>query len=94
LEKGSKALAEVFSCTDCHKFHDKGEGGAPDLSGYGSKDWIVRMITNPEHADFYGKSNDRMPAFQAKAGAAKPSLMTREEIELVARWLRGEIKPK
>ena len=90
LEKGKKALADTFSCTDCHKFHDKGEGGAPDLTGYGSRDWMVRMISNPAHDDFYGSRNDRMPAFAAKPAPPKANLLRDEELLLIVRWLRGE----
>ena len=36
---------ENYSCTDCHKFRDTGNlGSAPDLTGWGSKDWLVRFI--------------------------------------------------
>jgi ubiquinol-cytochrome c reductase cytochrome b subunit len=93
LAKGRKALSQSFdssSCTDCHKFRDEGDlGSAPDLTGWGSKDWLVRFITDPTHEAFYRDTNDRMPSFGKSAGAKK-SLLTAEEIERLARWLRGE----
>lgn len=96
LEKGKTAMAEAWdatstSCIDCHKYHDEGDlGSAPDLTGYGSKDWLVKMITDPTHEEMYRDTNDRMPSFGVDPPGAKQSLLTGEEIELLARWLRGE----
>ncbi|MEX2174741.1 MAG: cytochrome b N-terminal domain-containing protein [Pirellulaceae bacterium] len=94
LEKGREALAETFSnyaCTDCHKFGDGGDlGSAPDLTGWGSKDWLARLITDPTHEAFYRDTNDRMPAFGAGGPGPKQPLLTAEQIDLLARWLRGE----
>ncbi|HUE71378.1 MAG TPA: cytochrome b N-terminal domain-containing protein [Pirellulaceae bacterium] len=96
LEKGKTALAEAWdatstSCIDCHKYHDEGDlGGAPDLTGYGSQDWLVKMITDPTHEEMYRDTNDRMPSFGVDPPGAKQSLLTGEEIDLLARWLRGE----
>ena len=67
-----------------HKFHEDGENTAPDLTGYGSKDWLVAFIGNPGHERFYGSRNDRMPAF------GEEKQLTPQEISLVADWLRGE----
>ncbi|MEY2878221.1 MAG: hypothetical protein RLZZ15_601 [Verrucomicrobiota bacterium] len=87
LAAGAKALAGAkLGCMDCHKFHDDGEalGTAPDLTGYGSREWLINFIGNPAHERFYGKRNDRMPAF------GEEKQLTPEEIGLVADWLRGE----
>ena len=94
LEKGRAALAEAFdssSCTDCHKFRDTGElGSAPDLTGWGSKDWLVRFMTDPTHEAFYRDTNDRMPSFGKAGPGPKGALLSAEDIDLLARWLRGE----
>jgi ubiquinol-cytochrome c reductase cytochrome b subunit len=94
LEKGRAAMSEAFenySCTDCHKFRDAGDlGSAPDLTGWGSKDWLVRFISDPTHEAFYRDTNDRMPSFGKAGPGPKQALLTAEEIELLARWLRGE----
>jgi ubiquinol-cytochrome c reductase cytochrome b subunit len=94
LEKGRKALGEAFensSCVDCHKFRDEGDiGAAPDLTGWASKDWLVRLISDPTHDDFYRATNDRMPQFAKDPPGPKQPLLSAEEIELIARWLRGE----
>ena len=88
-------MAESFdtsSCVDCHKFRDAGDlGSAPDLTGWGSKEWLVRFLSNPAHDDFYMSNNDRMPAFGKKGpGPTIQPLLSAEEIELLAKWLRGE----
>ncbi len=94
LEQGRKALGAAFessSCVDCHKFRDQGDvGSAPDLTGWGSKDWLVRLISDPAHDDFYRATNDRMPQFAKDPPGPKQPLLVAAEIELLARWLRGE----
>lgn len=96
LEKGRKALADSFetsSCVDCHKFRDEGDtGSAPDLTGWASKEWLVRLITDPTHEAFYRDTNDRMPAFGKSGPGPKKALLTADQIDLLARWLRGEVK--
>ncbi|MBL9188053.1 MAG: cytochrome b N-terminal domain-containing protein [Opitutaceae bacterium] len=87
IAAGTKALIGTkLSCIDCHRFHEDGEdlGTAPDLTGYGSREWIIGIITNPEHERFYGAKNDRMPAF------GEEKQLTPHEIGLVTDWLRGE----
>lgn len=87
IAQGTKALIGVtLSCMDCHKFHEEGEelGTAPDLTAYGSRDWLVAFIANPEHERFYGSRNDRMPAF------GEEKQLTPQEIGLIADWLRGD----
>jgi ubiquinol-cytochrome c reductase cytochrome b subunit len=97
LEAGSKALAEYAwaggsTCIDCHKFHGNGDlGSAPDLTGYGSRQWLIEFIGNPAHARFYeGEKNDRMPAFAVDTEKPRNNLLTRKELELVVDWLRGD----
>ena len=80
----------LFTCTDCHKFHDKGtQGDAPNLTGYGSPEWIAGIIRNPASPRFYGKLNDRMPAYAASADPAQNTLSD-DQIKLLTDWLRGE----
>jgi ubiquinol-cytochrome c reductase cytochrome b subunit len=89
IAKGHK-LIDDFGCTGCHKFHKDGSlGSAPDLTTYGSAAWIEGIIRNAAHRRFYGKLNDRMPAY---GGSADPSqdTLSPEQIRLVAEWLRGE----
>ncbi|HVZ66416.1 MAG TPA: cytochrome b N-terminal domain-containing protein [Opitutaceae bacterium] len=84
-EGREQLIGEAMNCTTCHKFHEEDQNGdAPDLTGYGSRDWLVAFISNPAHARFYGASNDRMPAFGAD------QKLTAREIGLIADWLRGD----
>ncbi len=86
---------EVFSCLDCHRFYGKGSRSGPDLTGYRSRSWIIKIITDPAHVgyknktDADGKVADKdnlytMPAFGA-SGQLEAS-----EIELLAKWLHGQ----
>ncbi len=85
ITEGRTLLRDTIKCTDCHQFHAKDEeASAPDLTGYGSKAWLVKFLNNPGHADFYGDRNDRMPAFGEK------HILTPEQIGLLADWLRGD----
>ena len=40
------------------------------------------MIGDPSQPRFYGQKNDRMPAYRES--------LSREQIEILADWLRGE----
>ena len=84
ITEGKTLLSEGLSCTDCHQFHKKDEEAtAPDLTGYGSRKWLINFITNPAHPDFYGERNERMPKF------AEDGILTEAQIGLIADWLRG-----
>jgi len=85
IAEGIKLLSGEIACTDCHSFLKKDpDATAPDLTAYGSREWLMGMISNPSHEDYYGKKNDRMPAF----GTEK--ILNQESIGLLADWLRGE----
>ncbi len=84
-------LFEDFTCTDCHRFHGQGETSAPDLTGYGSRAWLVGIITDPTQPRFYGKQNDGMPSYRMFPDKPEKNLLGEAEIELVARWIVGEL---
>src|SRR5947207_6260128 len=64
INKGRELLKKGSPCVDCHQFQNKDEDATgPDLTGYGSREWLIGLITNPGHIRYYGKRNDRMPAF-------------------------------
>jgi quinol-cytochrome oxidoreductase complex cytochrome b subunit/cytochrome c2 len=81
VDKGHEAFENPSNkCADCHtiekreKVGDKGfkwasQGGetAPDLSNYGSAEWLRGMIMRPGHDTRYGKKN-QMPAFRDRDG--------------------------
>lgn len=78
-------------CTGCHRFGDAGELGiAPDLTGYGSYEWMMGLLSDPTHARFYRKENDRMPSFaQNLENPASHSVSVRE-LSLIVDWIRGQ----
>ena len=56
----------------------------PNLTGYASRQWLISFISNPAHPGFYGKRNDRMPAFGAD------QILSEQTIGVIADWLRGD----
>jgi ubiquinol-cytochrome c reductase cytochrome b subunit len=51
---------------------------------------MIEMIANPAAPRFYGKKNDRMPAFAAENGDAEHNILSRRQIELIVDWLRED----
>ena len=95
VARGLEAASE-FGCFDCHKLGDEGDlGVAPDLTGYGSANWLSEFIANPNADRFYfaeageASGNDRMPAFAQHAEAEK-NLLSQHELDMLVRWLRGD----
>jgi ubiquinol-cytochrome c reductase cytochrome b subunit len=86
VDEGRKLVAsETMRCTECHQFRKTDEDAtAPDLTGYGSREWLMGIIANPKHERYYGKRNDRMPAF------ADDKILGPQAIRLIADWLRGD----
>lgn len=86
IQEGRTLLDSAeMRCTECHSFRaPNDEATAPDLTGYGSREWLVGMISNPTHDRFYRTRNDRMPSFGERNRLAVA------EIEMIANWLRGE----
>ncbi|MEQ2009694.1 MAG: cytochrome b N-terminal domain-containing protein [Limisphaerales bacterium] len=85
IKQGAELARGDVACTDCHAFGKPDpDATAPDLTGYGSHVWLVRFIGNSGHTDFYGKRNDRMPAF------AEKQMLDAKTIGLIADWLRGD----
>jgi ubiquinol-cytochrome c reductase cytochrome b subunit len=85
IEKGRIHTRDTFACTDCHAFRKPDdEASAPDLTGWGSREWIMAITADPSHARFYGKRNDRMPAF------VKDGRISERESGMIADWLRGD----
>jgi len=87
IEEGRELFFEDgFSCVDCHALGDwnSDDYSAPDLTGYGSRKWLLDIMDDPAHERFYGSKNDRMPAF------GKDEKLTRKQMEQIADWLRGE----
>lgn len=85
IEQGRALIKGEVGCTDCHQFHGANDdASAPDLTAYGSRQWMLDFLNDPGHKRFYGARNDRMPAFGAR------ELLSPAEIGLIVDWLRGE----
>jgi ubiquinol-cytochrome c reductase cytochrome b subunit len=86
IEAGrSLLLNNQVRCTECHQFEKRDEEAtAPDLTGYGSREWLLAFISDPGHERFYGNRNDHMPAF------GKDQYLDEQSIGLIVDWLRGE----
>ncbi len=85
IEEGRNLLQTEAKCTDCHQFRKKDEDAtAPDLTGYGSREWLIHFLSNPAHPRFYGRRNDRMQAFGEK------EILSPQAIGLITDWLRGQ----
>ena len=90
IESGRKLLTAEDRCVSCHKFHESGElGSAPDLTGYGSREWLIGMISDPKHERFYRDDNDRMPSFAEHPPDAGGNLLNQQKLGLIVDWLRG-----
>jgi len=76
--------SDGLDCTNCHTFHRSGKPKAPDLTGYGSREWMLGIIHDPSHDRFYGSKNDGMPAFGADGQ------LTHRQMELIVDWIRSE----
>ena len=91
IAKGEVLLKDDFACIECHRFGDEGElEPGPDLTGYGSREWLVAFISSPEHERFYPETNDRMPSFAEHPDQPRRNTLTQEQIGILADWLRLE----
>jgi ubiquinol-cytochrome c reductase cytochrome b subunit len=73
----------VNGCAQCHKFQDVGLD-SPELTEWGSRQWMIEFVHDPAHPKFFGRDNDRMPSF------GKEKSLSDREIEMVVDWIRGE----
>lgn len=79
------------NCTDCHRFGSEGDlGAAPDLTGYGSYEWMMGMVSDPTHERFYRDTNDRMPSFAKDLDDPKKNNVSARELSLIVDWIRGD----
>jgi len=77
--------SEEMRCTECHRFDEFDyEPSAPDLTGYGSRDWLMEFIRDPAHERFYGERNDRMPRYGPE------EILDDDAVGLIVDWLRWE----
>ncbi len=91
IAAGALLIKDENRCAQCHRFEDAGSGGsAPDLTGYGSREWIMAFVSNPAAERFYGSNNDRMPAFAEHPPGSPQNELSSESIEMLADWLRHD----
>lgn len=92
IQEGQALLAgDELGCVNCHKFREAGElGSGPDLTGYGSREWLAGFVSNPAHERFYDGNNDGMPAFVPEGTDSPQNILTRDELLLIVDWLRGD----
>jgi ubiquinol-cytochrome c reductase cytochrome b subunit len=91
IREGRALVENEENCITCHKFGDKGElGAAPDLTEYGSREWIIGMISDPTGKHYYPESNDRMPLFAERPGDSPKNRLNQAQIGVIADWLRGD----
>jgi ubiquinol-cytochrome c reductase cytochrome b subunit len=91
LIKHGQAQIREIGCVDCHRFRDAGDlGSAPDLTGYGSYEWLKGMIANPTHERYYRDDNDRMPVFAEHEDKPENNIIAPANLDLLVRWLRGD----
>jgi ubiquinol-cytochrome c reductase cytochrome b subunit len=60
-EAGKAAFDD--NCATCHKLGEPGQSTGPNLTGYGSQDWLRLMLMAPDNPMRYGERNT-MPAFR------------------------------
>jgi ubiquinol-cytochrome c reductase cytochrome b subunit len=84
-------LMKANCAAHCHKIGDEGQLGlAPDLTGYGSFEWMMGLVSDPGHARFYRRENDRMPAFAEDLSKPADHALSLREIALVVDYIRGD----
>ncbi len=87
IVEGRQLIAsDDIHCTSCHTFHGQGDedSDGPNLTGWGSKEWMLGMLQNPSHPQYYGDDNDRMPSF------GDDQILTPAQMEMVVDWLRHD----
>ncbi|MEO6741390.1 MAG: cytochrome b N-terminal domain-containing protein [Chthoniobacteraceae bacterium] len=85
IEQGRKDFGDAgLNCSDCHELRGDGGGKGCVLTGWGSRAWTAGIIHNPADKKYYGPRNDRMQAFGEKGE------LNAKQIDMIARWLRGE----
>ncbi len=87
IAEGRDLMAsEAINCVRCHTFGDftDGDEDAPVLNGWGSREWMLGLLHDPEHESFYGANNDGMPRFGAE------EILNARDMGLVVDWLRQD----
>ncbi len=103
FKAGREAFETTFECTECHTYDGSSSlQRAPDLTDYGSAEWIRGMIMAADHKSRYGNDNT-MPIFLELEGpdgaivreqnaGREPGLshLPALERELIIRWMTDD----
>ena len=89
IKEGEALLKDETLCAQCHTFQDVEAGAAPDLTGYGSTEWMLQFISNPSEERFYGEDQP-MPAFCPKPLLPEQGILNPRQMRFITDWLRGE----
>ena len=76
----------MLVCNECHRYDGVSAGfvDAPEMLGYGSVEWLERMIAEPDHELRYGAGGDepaQTPRFRDR--------LSDNERKLIATWLHA-----
>jgi ubiquinol-cytochrome c reductase cytochrome b subunit len=80
LVKAGEEAYFALECHGCHALEKDEAGSAPNLLGYGSREWLSAFLKNPGHARFYGEANE-MPAYADE--------LDDDEVAALVTYLRG-----
>jgi mono/diheme cytochrome c family protein len=82
LAKKGEALFDSEGCGSCHTVDGVGSGLAPDLKGWGSREWTAAFIRAPGSARFFGDANE-METFDHLH-------LPEEDLQAVTAWLHAQ----
>jgi ubiquinol-cytochrome c reductase cytochrome b subunit len=82
LAQKGQALFESEGCESCHSLDGVGSGVAPDLKGWGSREWTAAFIRTPGAARFFGELNE-MEDFDHIQ-------LPEEELQAISAWLHSQ----
>ena len=78
---GSGSLQGAQGCIMCHQLDHPDVSGTgmalgPDLTGYGSREWLSGIIMDSSQPRYYGNQNSGMPKFSDRLQAGELKLLT------------------
>lgn len=82
LAKKGEALFDSEGCASCHSLDGVGSGLAPDLKGWGSREWSAAFIRAPGHSRFFGEMNEMETFDHLK--------LPEEDLQAVTAWLHAQ----
>ncbi len=82
LAKKGEELFDSEGCGSCHTLDGAGSGSAPDLKGWGSREWTSAFIRAPASHRFFGEAN-QMETFDYLH-------LPEEDLQAVTAWLHAQ----